>query len=210
VASALLQLQIESNAERAPLVFESGCLEALCGSCTLVVNGRVQKACITRLSSLGAKVTLEPLSKFPVVRDLVVDRTRMLDALDRVTQPGTSRGLASDDSEKVSSQQQELSYVLSRCSSCGACLEACPQYSKGGDFVGAALLNHVRRRHLHAHDKGEAASLVESVMTEGGVADCGKAQNCVEACPLDVPTVDSIQHVAGEASKRLLFGWWLG
>jgi succinate dehydrogenase / fumarate reductase iron-sulfur subunit len=50
---------------------------------------------------------------------------------------------------------------------------------------------------------------IEQLMAPGGVADCGKAQNCVEVCPAQIPLVDSIQHMARETTRRLLFGWLL-
>src|SRR5262249_19274121 len=68
-----------------PLHWEASCLEEVCGSCTMLVNGRPRQACSTLTDKLEGKVViLEPLTKFPVVRDLVVDRSPMFDALKRV------------------------------------------------------------------------------------------------------------------------------
>ena len=50
---------------------------------------------------------------------------------------------------------------------------------------------------------------LDALMTDGGIADCGKAQNCVEVCPKEIPLVDSISVVARDTTKRLLFGWLL-
>ncbi|MFS8070066.1 MAG: 4Fe-4S dicluster domain-containing protein, partial [Byssovorax sp.] len=104
---------------------------------------------------------------------------------------------------------QEERYPLSRCMTCGCCVEACPQYSDASPFIGPAALNQVRLFNLHPSGAMHKNARLESVMGEGGVADCGKAQNCVEVCPKEIPLVDSISVVARETTKRMLFGWLL-
>ena len=54
-----------------------------------------------------------------------------------------------------------------------------------------------------------AAERLDAVMGEGGVEDCGKAQNCVEVCPKEIPLVDSIATVSRAATGRMLLGWLL-
>jgi succinate dehydrogenase / fumarate reductase, iron-sulfur subunit len=215
VASALRALQrgsAKTSEPSAPVAFESGCLEERCGSCTMRINGRAAKACSTRLLSAARKgtVTLEPLSKFPVERDLIVDRSRSFRALEQVKayKQVEDQAAALAIAPKTKSLQERV-YQLSRCTSCGACLEVCPEYTLGGDFIGAAALNQVRRFNDDATDPAEKKQRLDSVMRPAGVADCGKAQNCVEACPLGVPLVDSIQEVARDTSARMLFGWLL-
>jgi hypothetical protein len=87
---------------------------------------------------------------------------------------------------------------------CGCCLEACPQYNDSSEFIGAAALNQVRLFNLHPSGAMHKNERLDSVMGEGGVADCGKAQNCVEVCPKEIPLVDSISVVARDTTKRLL------
>jgi succinate dehydrogenase / fumarate reductase iron-sulfur subunit len=215
VVSALLELQ-RSNGSSAPVAFEAACLENACGSCTMLIDGKARKACSTKLAEFSDRpIKLEPLSKFPVERDLIVDRSRIFGSLDRVRAFARAEGftrtgptLPISPSLPISPTRQETSYALSRCTTCGACLEACPEYSARGSFVGASVLNQVRRFHHDALDSGEQAQLIDGVMVKGGIADCGKAQNCVEVCPVDIPLVDSIQHVARASTKRL-FSWIL-
>jgi succinate dehydrogenase / fumarate reductase iron-sulfur subunit len=83
-------------------------------------------------------------------------------------------------------------------------LEACPQYGSRTDFVGAAALNDSRRLALHPIGRLQRRERLEATMAPGGVADCGKAQNCVEVCPMQIPLVDSIQELARETSKHLI------
>src|SRR5262245_54414522 len=91
VNSALQQIQKDpvtvEGKTVAPVVWEAACLEEVCGSCTMVINGRVRQACsalVDQIAPNGEVITIEPMSKFPCERDLVVDRSRMFDALKRV------------------------------------------------------------------------------------------------------------------------------
>jgi succinate dehydrogenase / fumarate reductase iron-sulfur subunit len=92
---------------------------------------------------------------------------------------------------------------------CGCCLEACPQVNDSSKFIGPAAINQVRLFNLHPSGKMHAASRLETLMGEGGVADCGKAQNCVEVCPKEIPLVDSIAAMGRATTKHMLFGWLL-
>src|SRR5580658_1770425 len=217
VISALMEIQknpVTTSGEKvAPVVWECVCLEEVCGSCTMRINGRVRQSCSALVDAIGhgdAPIVLEPMSKFPVVRDLVVDRSRMFEALKRVKAwidlDGTHE-LGPGPRESQEAQQER--YPLSRCMTCGCCLEACPQFNDSSSFIGAAAINQVRLFNMHPSGAMHKNVRLESVMGEGGVADCGKAQNCVEVCPKDIPLVDSIAVVARDTTKRMLFGWLL-
>src|SRR5690554_333319 len=71
-----------------PVAWDCGCLEEVCGACTMVINGRVRQSCSALVDQLLVdnpdEIVLEPMRKFPVVRDLVVDRSRLFHALSRV------------------------------------------------------------------------------------------------------------------------------
>ena len=218
VISALMEIQkrpLTASGERVtPVVWESVCLEEVCGSCTMVVNGRVRQACsalVDQIAPGGETIVLEPMKKFPTVRDLVVDRSRMFDDLERVKawiQLDGSHDLG--PGLRQSQENQETAYPLSRCMTCGCCLEVCPQIgSPMSDFVGPAAINQVRLFNLHPSGAMHAGERLDAVMGEGGVQDCGKAQNCVAVCPKEIPLVDSIASVARDASKRLLLDWLL-
>jgi len=217
VNSALQQIQKDpvttSGKAVAPVVWEAACLEEVCGSCTMVINGRVRQACsalVHQLSPHGEVITIEPMSKFPVERDLIVDRSRMFEALKRVKAWIELDGTHElGPGPRESSEDQEVRYPLSRCMTCGCCLEACPQYNDASPFMGAFALNAVRLFNMHPSGAMHKNERLDAVMGEGGVSDCGKAQNCVEVCPKEIPLVDSIASVARDTTKRLLFGWLL-
>ena len=217
VISALMHIQREpmtsDGTKTSPVVWEASCLEEVCGACTMIVNGKVRQACsalIDRISEEGSAITLQPMTKFPLIRDLVVDRSRMFDDLKKV-----KAWISLDGSHELGAgprqapENQEEAYPLSRCMTCGCCLEACPQINAGSKFVGPAAISQVRLMNLHPSGKMHAGERLETLMGEGGIADCGKAQNCVEVCPKEIPLVDSIAVVSRQATKHLLFGWLL-
>jgi succinate dehydrogenase / fumarate reductase iron-sulfur subunit len=217
VNSALQQIQkfptTSSGNAVAPVVWEASCLEEVCGSCTMVINGRVRQACsclVDEIAPNGEAITIEPMTKFPLVRDLVVDRSRMFEAMKRVKAWIELDGTHElGPGPRESQENQAERYPLSRCMTCGCCVEACPQYGESTSFVGPFALNLVRLHNMHPSGKMHESERLESVMGEGGVADCGKAQNCVEVCPKEIPLVDSIAVVARATTKRMLFGWLL-
>lgn len=185
-------------------VWDSGCLEEVCGACTMVVNGRVRQACSTlvdRVSSPDQPITLEPMSKFPLVRDLFVDRQRLFRDLKRVKAwvpiDGTyDLGEGPPMPEKLQAER----YPLSRCISCGCCLEACPQYTPVNKFVGAAVISQARLFNDHPIGASLKEERLETLMEEGGIADCGKSGNCVEVCPKEIPLLESIAAVQRQAT----------
>jgi succinate dehydrogenase / fumarate reductase iron-sulfur subunit len=215
VISALMEIQknpVTSDGQKvAPVVWESVCLEEVCGSCTMVINGRVRQSCtalIDQIAPDGQEITLEPMSKFPLVRDLLVDRARMFEDLKKV-----KAWIHLDGSHELgpgprqSQSNQEEAYPLSRCMTCGCCLEACPQINDSSGFVGPAAINQVRLFNLHPSGKMHAKERLEALMGPDGIDGCGKAQNCVRVCPKEIPLVDSIADVARQTTKHLLFGW---
>jgi succinate dehydrogenase / fumarate reductase iron-sulfur subunit len=217
VISALMEIQkrpaTADGQKTTPVVWDCSCLEEVCGACTMIVNGRVRQSCSAMIDALapnGETITLTPMTKFPVVRDLSVDRSRMFEDLKRVKawiQLDGSHELG--PGPRQSQDNQEVAYPLSRCMTCGCCLEACPQINGSSDFIGPAALNQVRLFNLHPSGQMHAGERLDAVMGEGGVEGCGKAQNCVEVCPKEIPLVDSIASVGRQTSKRMLFGWLL-
>ncbi len=185
-------------------VWDSGCLEEVCGACTMVINGKVRQSCsalVDKLSPSGETITLEPMSKFPLVRDLWVDRSRLFEDLKRVKAWVPIDGTYDlGAGPPVSQELQEQRYPLSRCISCGCCLEACPQYTPTNKFVGAAVISQARLFNEHPTGAALKSERLEVLMSEGGVTDCSKAGNCVEVCPKEIPLLESIAAVQRQAT----------
>jgi succinate dehydrogenase / fumarate reductase iron-sulfur subunit len=217
VISALMDVQKNpvtvDKKKVAPVTWECSCLEEVCGACTMIINGKVRQSCtamIDQLAPSGETITLEPMSKFPLVRDLIVDRSRMFDDLKKVKAWIQLDGTYElGPGPRQAPENQEEAYPLSRCMTCGCCLEACPQVNDSSKFIGPAAINQVRLFNLHPSGRMHAAERLETLMGEGGIGDCGKAQNCVEVCPKEIPLVDSIAEMGRATTKRMLFGWLL-
>jgi succinate dehydrogenase / fumarate reductase iron-sulfur subunit len=189
-----------------PVVFEANCLEEVCGACSMVINGRVRQACsMLAADSPSHTLTIEPMSKFPVVRDLWVDRSFMFESLKKahcwIPIDGT---YDLGPGPRISPQTQELAYLFSRCMTCGCCLEACPQVDSHSKFMGAAVIGQVYLMGEHPTGKMHQDERLEAMMGIGGVADCGNAQNCVEVCPKGIPLTTAIARVGGQASRKWL------
>jgi succinate dehydrogenase / fumarate reductase iron-sulfur subunit len=193
-----------------PVVWESGCLEEVCGSCSMLINGYPRQACTALVESIieeSGKTTilLAPLSKFPLVRDLVVDRSRMFENLKKVqawidVDSSHDRG----SGPKISPEKQRVMYSLSRCMTCGCCSEACPQVNDQSPFMGPAPISQVRLFNANPLGQSQQAQRLHSLMGEGGIFDCGDAQNCVRVCPKNVPLTDSIAAVSRDVNEQAL------
>lgn len=215
VISCLMKIQREPKTaggqSTTPVAWDAACLEEVCGSCTMVINGRAMQACSALVSALapnGETITLEPMTKFPRVRDLVVDRQRMFNSLKRVKawiQIDGSHELGAGP--RVSPEDQEVMYQLSRCMTCGCCVESCPNYNDASPFIGPQAISITRMYNMHPSGKMHAGDRLDAIMGEGGISDCGKAQNCVKVCPKGIPLTDSIAVMGRETFKRALFGW---
>ena len=182
-------------------VWDSGCLEEVCGACTMLINGKTRQSCSALVDKLEEPITLEPMTKFPLVRDLFVDRQRIFDDLKRARAWVPVDGTYDlGPGPAVSQKTQEEMYPLSRCITCGCCMEACPQYTPANKFVGAAVISQVRLFNNHPTGAALKDERLETMMDEGGVADCGKAGNCNEVCPKDIPLLESIAAVQRQAT----------
>jgi succinate dehydrogenase / fumarate reductase iron-sulfur subunit len=182
-------------------VWDSGCLEEVCGACTMLINGKCRQSCSALVEKLEQPITLEPLTKFPLVRDLFVDRSRLFNDLKRVKAWVPVDGTYDlGPGPSMSQELQEQRYPLSRCISCGCCLEACPQYTPTNKFVGAAVISQARLFNDHPTGAALKNQRLDALMEEGGVADCGKAGNCVEVCPKEIPLLESIAAVQRQAT----------
>jgi succinate dehydrogenase / fumarate reductase iron-sulfur subunit len=209
VISCLMEIQrnpVTTDGKRTtPVVWDSNCLEEVCGSCSMNINGRVRMACSALVDRLEQPITLEPLKKFPLERDLSVDRERMFSSLKRV------RGWIDVDGThnlgpgpRQSPKDQAIMYVYSTCMTCAACVEACPQVTLGNNFVGAFAIAQARLFNMHPTGKLQAEERVRALMGPGGVQECGKAQNCVEVCPKEIPLTTAIAAMSREVTKQMV------
>ena len=194
-----------------PITYDSNCLEEICGSCAMLINGKARMACSALVDQLEQPIRIEPLSKFPLVRDLTVDRQFMFESLKRVKAWIPIDGTYDlGEGPRVSPETQEQGYPLSNCISCGSCLEVCPQVNEHSQFMGAAIISQVRLFNLHPTGAMNKSERLAALMGPGGIQDCANAQNCVHACPKNIPLTESIAAVNRDVWKQALLGWLVG
>jgi succinate dehydrogenase / fumarate reductase iron-sulfur subunit len=171
----------------------------------MLINGRARMACSALIDNLEQPVKLEPFSKFPVVRDLATDRSVIFENLKAVKAWVPIDGTyALGPGPRVMPEQQEQAYPLSRCISCCCCMEACPQFNEETGFVGAATIAQARLFNSHPTGQALKRERLAALMGDGGIQECGYAQNCVEVCPKDIPLTKAISEVGGEVMKQAI------
>jgi succinate dehydrogenase / fumarate reductase iron-sulfur subunit len=179
-----------------PIIYDSNCLEEVCGSCAMLINGKARMACSALVDKLEQPIRLEPFGKFPVIRDLSVDRSVLFENLKRVKAWVPIDGSYDlGPGPRMLPDVQEEAYPLSRCISCCCCMEACPQFNEKTGFVGAATIAQALLFNMHPTGAALKAERLRALMGDGGVQECGYAQNCVEVCPKDIPLTRAISEV---------------
>jgi len=179
------------------IAYDANCLEEICGSCAMLINGRARMACSALVDKLEQPITLAPLSKFPVVRDLAVDRSVLFQNLKAV-----KAWVPIDGSYDLGAgprqfpQIQEQRYPLSNCISCTICMEVCPQFNDSTNFVGAATIAQVKLFNMDPAGSVLKEERLRALAGDGGVQECGMAQNCVAACPKQLPLIEAISDVS--------------
>ncbi len=188
-----------------PVVWEAHCLEEVCGACTMVINGRVRQSCSALVDSLPQPIVLTPMTKFPVVRDLQVDRSRMFEDLKKVKGWIPIQGTYDlGPGPRMQPADQEIAYRLSTCMTCGCCLEACPNVNGASRFIGPAAISQARLFNIHPTGQSNAGERLEALMEPGGISECGNAQNCLEVCPKEIPLTTSIGVMGRQVTRHAL------
>jgi succinate dehydrogenase / fumarate reductase iron-sulfur subunit len=161
-------------------------MQAMCGGCAIIINGVPALACATYADEVkGKELVLEPLSKFPVVADLIVDRSIIYQNL--INAKAYLESLPKNDH-----RQHKQQYSVAKCLKCGLCLEVCPNYRPGGEFFGAVLANEGYLTASQAAEK--APQVVKEYKTHFG-AGCSKALSCQSVCPMEIETITSIMRM---------------
>ncbi len=209
VVSALMYLRehpVTADGRRVnPVVWECNCMEEVCGACSMLINGVPRQSCAALIDELEQPIVLAPLTKFPVVRDLQVDRRKMFDALLKVKAwvPVDGSWDIHRHAPLISPGVQSIRYLFSRCMTCGCCMEACPQFHADSAFIGPAPLGQARLHNSHPTGEYFKEDRLHAIMGPGGVTDCGNAQNCAKVCPKDIPLTEAI----GELGRQTTVQW---
>ena len=209
----LLNEQLVTSGEE-PVAFDSDCREGICGMCSLMINGQAHGPEVTTTCQLhmrsfsdGDTITIEPwrASSFPVVKDLVVDRS----AFDRIIQNGgyisANTGSAPEANSVPAPRDKAMrSFNMATCIGCGACVAACPNGS-ASLFLGAKIT------HLGELPQGqpERYSRVASMVAQHdheGFGGCTNIGECAAACPKEIP-LDVISQLNKDLRSAIKQGY---
>lgn len=208
----LLNEQLVTSGEE-PVAFDSDCREGICGTCSLMINGEAHGPEVTTTCQLhmrsfkdGDTITIEPwrATSFPVVKDLVVDRS----AFDRIIQNGgyisANTGSAPEaNSVPAPREKAQRAFNVATCIGCGACVAACPNGS-ASLFLGAKIT------HLGELPQGqpERYSRVASMVAQHdheGFGGCTNIGECAAACPKEIP-LDVISQLNKDLRHAMIHG----
>ena len=191
------------------LAFRASCRSAVCGSCAMVINGKIDLACRTRPASFpSGEIILEPLPNLEIIKDLVVDMKPFWSMYEKV-QPCLVREAGECGKEMLQSEEERKridQYV--NCILCACCWGACPAVSRNGAYLGPAALAKLQRFNLDSRDE-RRESFLETVNDENGVWGCDTVFRCIDACPKDVRPTDAIVGLRKALLKkkaRAVFG----
>jgi succinate dehydrogenase / fumarate reductase iron-sulfur subunit len=189
-------LNEELNAKgEEPVAFDSDCREGICGTCSLMINGEahgpeVTTSCQLHMRSFsdGDTITVEPwrAAAFPVIKDLVVDRS----AFDRIIQQGgyisVNTGAAPDaHATPVPKDKADRAFDVATCIGCGACVAACPNGS-ASLFLGAKITHLGELPQGQAERDSRVVNMVAQHDAEG-FGGCTNIGECTAACPKEIP-----------------------
>lgn len=191
-----------------PVAFDSDCREGICGMCSLMINGEAHGPEVTTTCQLhmrsfrdGETITIEPwrASAFPLVRDLVVDRS----AFDRIIQAGgyisVNTGAAVEaNNQPVPKVKADRAFDTATCIGCGACVAACPNAS-GMLFMGAKITHLGELPQGQAERDSRVVSMVNQHDHEG-FGGCTNIGECAAACPKEIP-LDVISQLNSDFRK---------
>jgi succinate dehydrogenase / fumarate reductase iron-sulfur subunit len=191
-----------------PIAFESDCREGICGACGLMINGQAHgpqrgtTTCQLHLRTFddGDEIVVEPFRSagFPIVKDLVVDRS----PLDRIIQSGgyiTAPTGSAPDANLIAVPKADADRAMdaAACIGCGACVAACP--NAAGQLFTAAKLAHLNLLPQGQPERDRRTlAMVETLETYFG--SCTNHQECAAACPKEI-SIDVIAMLNGDYRK---------
>ncbi len=192
---------IHENIE--PIAFDYSCRGRVCGRCAMMVNGKPGTACTMAIKE-EQDILIQPLPGFPVIRDLVVDKTRLHDRITdleqrvRATPITYEEACAPVDYENIFIKLDPLEW----CARCGSCQAACPVVNaegQGGVYAGPAAMLAIGLRYLDPYDEGDRVTQA----VQEGLWNCIMCGMCDEVCPaLEIDHAGTWQLLRDAATER--------
>jgi succinate dehydrogenase / fumarate reductase iron-sulfur subunit len=198
VLEAILRIQDEQDPS---LAFRYACRGAVCGSCAMSINGKLNLACRVQLQTLPtARVVLEPLPGFEILKDLVVNMDAFWEKYERV-QPWLHAEVSAAKENRMSEAERERIDQYVQCILCGVCYAACPAKRTNDAFTGPAALAQLYRFLADSREDGVSEALQQENSAQG-LWGCRTIMKCVEACPKEVRPADGIRGARRELLLR--------
>lgn len=186
---ALLKIQAEQDPS---LAFRYACRGAICGSCAMSINGRLDLACRVLLEKLPARrVVLEPLPNYDVIKDLVLDMDPFWEKYEQV-RPWLQAEVEESKERRMSEEDREKINQYVNCILCGLCYGACPVLASSEKFTGPAALAKLYRFVADAREERNGETLEREDGVDG-VWGCHAITRCIQVCPRNVRPTDGIE-----------------
>jgi len=203
--SVLQGLQYIKDHLDGSLTFRWSCRMAICGSCGFVLNGVPKLGCETFLRDYHpGTLRVEPLSHFPIVRDLAIDQSDFLKKLDSVKPYLINPDTPEKGTFVQTPKQMDEYYQYSKCINCLLCYAACPQYGLNNAFTGPGAMALLHRYNADSRDAGTAERM-QVVNAEDGVWGCTLVGYCSEVCPKGVDPARAVNQNKIESTKDYFF-----
>ncbi len=176
----VLEALVQINDNQEPLVFDYSCRGRTCGRCAMALNGQACLACVTLVSENG-KNEVTPLPGFPIVRDLIVDKTKMTDRIASIMVRQRAYPLELEEVlAPVDAETYKKIDPLEHCARCGVCTASCPVVAEIGmkNYIGPAGMIAIGLRYYDPYDQGDR--IVEAV--QNGMYNCTQCGTCDMVC----------------------------
>ncbi|HEX9758099.1 MAG TPA: succinate dehydrogenase/fumarate reductase iron-sulfur subunit [Nitrospiria bacterium] len=195
VLDALIRLKQETDGT---LTFRCSCRSAICGSCSMVINGQEKLACKTQINEEWERynaLKVGPMKNMPVLKDLAVDMQPFWEKVRDITpwleNPSTSSTAYPEKELAILPKEMNQFHNVDSCILCGACVSACTSLEVSEGFLGPAALAKAYRFMADPREEKKEERL-DHLMNDNGIWDCVRCNFCVEVCPKDVQPMEAI------------------
>lgn len=196
-------LNILRETKAPDLMFDFVCRAGICGSCSMMINGRPTLACRTLTSDLPDTIELYPLPFFKLLGDLSVDTGVWFREMAEKVESWIHTEKQFDptlEEERMDNETANKIYEAERCIECGCCLAGCATAQVYPEFLGATGLNRIGRLMMDPRDERNDQEWFELVSTDDGVFGCIGMMGCDDVCPKDLPLLEMFSFIRRKLS----------
>ncbi len=183
------------------LKFDFVCRAGICGSCSMLVNGKPTLACRALTSKMDPEISLAPLPVFELIGDLSINTGKWMSGMNERLETwihkeeGKAEHSIDRLEEKMDPDLSDEIYELDRCVECGCCVAGCGTIVMRENFVGAVGMNKIARYSLDPRDERTDDDYYDLVGDEDGVFGCMSLLGCEDSCPKDLPLQSKIAYL---------------